>query len=116
PALGSPLETTSAQPTSSQPAATPITARPTSVTVLPSSCTTRPTQTYYSSSGCDINCPNQINCYADFAVTVPCGCKSVAVRPLTTTICATRSPCFQCHTGWGIATLFESCSATATAT
>ncbi|KAK3371479.1 hypothetical protein B0T24DRAFT_629192 [Lasiosphaeria ovina] len=63
PALGSPLETTSAQPNSSQPAATPTTARPTSVTVLPSFCTTRPTQTYYSSSGCDINCPNQINLF-----------------------------------------------------
>lgn len=75
---------------------------------MPDKCTTRPTQTFFSTgTGCAISCPTQINCFADYGVLVPCGCTSVAVRPVTTTICPPDTRCFQCYSGWGIVTQYE---------
>ncbi|KAK3946227.1 hypothetical protein QBC46DRAFT_402596 [Diplogelasinospora grovesii] len=104
---------------------------------MPESCTTRPTQTFYSTSGCDIACTDTAWCIMDCkppdpltrpytqlmvnndmkdAVTLSCGCTSVAVRPTTTTICPTKSNCQQCTTGWGIATIMQTgCSPAAVA-
>ncbi|SPQ27406.1 977c37c1-1276-4ba3-a131-d19713aef281 [Thermothielavioides terrestris] len=53
---------------------------------------------------------------ADYVV-LPCGCSRAAVSPTTVTICPTRSPCYQCTTGWGIATITDSnCPPSATPT
>ncbi|KAL2259475.1 hypothetical protein VTK26DRAFT_6844 [Humicola hyalothermophila] len=74
---------------------------------LPESCTYRPTATWFATSGCDLSCSMEIDCVADFAVVLPCGCDRAAVSPTTTTICPTRTPCYQCVTGWGIATVTD---------
>ncbi|KAK3315239.1 hypothetical protein B0H66DRAFT_337560 [Apodospora peruviana] len=87
----------------------------TPTTLMADSCTTRPTQTYYSTSGCAIDCPATINCTADEGLIIPCGCTSVAVRPVTTTICASRTPCLQCTTGWGLVVRSETDCPTASA-
>ncbi|KAK3901365.1 hypothetical protein C8A05DRAFT_16445 [Staphylotrichum tortipilum] len=77
-------------------------------TGLPASCTYRPTATWYATTGCDIACPTQPLCIADSFVVLPCGCTRAAVSPTTITICPTRSPCYQCSTGWGIGTITDS--------
>ncbi|KAK0635102.1 hypothetical protein B0T17DRAFT_30801 [Bombardia bombarda] len=92
------------------------TSTPTSLS-LAASCTYRPTQTFLSSSGCAFSCTATAQCTMDAALTKPCGCTSVVVRPVTTTVCPTRSPCIQCTTGWGIAIVSESpCPATTATT
>ncbi|KAK3368757.1 hypothetical protein B0H63DRAFT_515285 [Podospora didyma] len=70
------------------------------ITSLDASCTTTPTQTFYSTSGCALTCSTGF-CVIDAAVTVPCGCSSLEIRTATITICPTRTPCYQCYTGWG---------------
>lgn len=39
------------------------------------------------------------------AVTLGCGCTSMAVQPTTVTVCPTATVCTQCRTGWGIVTV-----------
>ncbi|KAM7185946.1 hypothetical protein V8F20_011586, partial [Naviculisporaceae sp. PSN 640] len=86
-----------------------------SISNMPERCTTRPTQTYLSASGCAITCGTQINCIADMGVVVPCGCTSVAIRPVTTIVCPTNTHCFQCQSAWGFHTQYETgCSGSAT--
>ncbi|KAK4190302.1 hypothetical protein QBC35DRAFT_449499 [Podospora australis] len=78
---------------------------------LPASCTTRPVATWYKTSGCEVNCNPTLNCIADFALVLPCGCTLATAIPTTTTICPTRTPCVQCQTGWGLITVTDpSCS------
>ncbi|KAL2116997.1 hypothetical protein VTJ04DRAFT_9165 [Mycothermus thermophilus] len=79
------------------------------VTDTPDNCVFRPEATWYKPTGCDIECTSTVPCIADAAVTVPCGCSSVQVKPTTTTLCPTHtSQCeTQCQTGWGIATFYE---------
>ncbi|KAH6847990.1 hypothetical protein B0I37DRAFT_415681 [Chaetomium sp. MPI-CAGE-AT-0009] len=57
-------------------------------------------------------------CIADAYVVLPCGCDRAAVAPTTVSRCPTASGnCFQCSTGWGIATITDSnCPPSATAT
>ncbi|KAK0711943.1 hypothetical protein B0H67DRAFT_472276, partial [Lasiosphaeris hirsuta] len=79
---------------------------------IPDSCTTKVTQTFYSTSGCELACSSGF-CVIDAAVTVPCGCSRVAIQTTTITACPTKTPCYQCYTGWG--TFFETASCEATA-
>ncbi|KAK4040567.1 hypothetical protein C8A01DRAFT_46122 [Parachaetomium inaequale] len=100
---------------------TSTTPTPTGPPTLPASCTYRPQATSYQTTGCDFTCPPQSAwCIADAYVVLPCGCDRAAVSPTTVTRCPTASAnCFQCSTGWGIATITDSnCppSATASAT
>ncbi|KAH8886954.1 hypothetical protein GQ53DRAFT_656990, partial [Thozetella sp. PMI_491] len=76
-------------------------------------CTTTETQTWYSTAGCNYTCSTGA-CYADAAVTLKCGCDRMQVVTRSTTVCATRSSCYQCTTGWGIATIKEACSSAPT--
>ncbi|KAK4667903.1 uncharacterized protein QC764_0110940 [Podospora pseudoanserina] len=69
-------------------------------TSLPDSCTFTGTQTFYSSSGCDLTCSTGF-CIIDAAATRSCGCSRVEIETVTTTVCPTRTPCYQCYTGWG---------------
>ncbi|KAK1753789.1 hypothetical protein QBC47DRAFT_415539 [Echria macrotheca] len=75
-------------------------------------CTSTATATWYSPTGCAVACSTTANCFAEMAVTVPCGCDRVSVVVSTTTVCAKASPCLQCHYGWGIATLRLPCPIT----
>ncbi|AEO71609.1 uncharacterized protein THITE_2021175, partial [Thermothielavioides terrestris NRRL 8126] len=120
PGMGSPA---CPAPSSSTPTATPSTSTSTSTSThagpetLPASCTYRPTATWYATSGCAIPCATSPFCIADDYVVLPCGCSRAAVSPTTVTICPTRSPCYQCTTGWGIATITDSnCPPSATPT
>ncbi|KAK4209534.1 hypothetical protein QBC37DRAFT_254003, partial [Rhypophila decipiens] len=71
--------------------------------LLPEHCTTRPASTRFSTSGCAITCSTlYTNCIADMGLIIPCGCTSVAVRPVTTYVCPSNKACFQCQTGWGL--------------
>ncbi|KAH6622909.1 hypothetical protein F5144DRAFT_344929 [Chaetomium tenue] len=111
PAMGSPA----------CPARSSTTPTPSGPSTLPASCTFRPQATTYTNDGCDFKCPPQSAwCIADAFVVLPCGCDRAAVAPTTVSRCPTASGnCFQCSTGWGIATVTDSnCppSATATAT
>ncbi|KAK0622640.1 hypothetical protein B0T14DRAFT_514190 [Immersiella caudata] len=83
----------------------------TTTTTLPASCTTTPTQTFYSSSGCALSCSTGF-CVTDAAVTIPCGCSKVAISPTTITVCPTKTPCYQCYTGWGTFFVTETCAPT----
>ncbi|KAK4119978.1 hypothetical protein N657DRAFT_649551 [Parathielavia appendiculata] len=99
------------------PATSSNTKQTSSTSGLPASCTYRPTATWFATTGCDIPCPTSPLCIADHFVVLPCGCSSAAVSPTTVTICPTRSPCYQCSTGWGIATITDSkCPPSPTAT
>ncbi|KAK0666523.1 hypothetical protein QBC41DRAFT_348701 [Cercophora samala] len=69
-------------------------------TSLPKSCTFTGTQTFYSSSGCGLTCSSGF-CVIDAAVTKSCGCSRIEIETVTTTVCPTRTPCYQCYTGWG---------------
>ncbi|KAK4201946.1 hypothetical protein QBC40DRAFT_48386 [Triangularia verruculosa] len=69
-------------------------------TSLPDSCTFTGTQTFYSSSGCGLACSTGF-CISDAAVTRSCGCSKIEIHTVTTTVCPTRTPCYQCYTGWG---------------
>ncbi|KAL2160275.1 hypothetical protein VTH06DRAFT_1448 [Thermothelomyces fergusii] len=84
----------------------------TSPSILPDSCTFRPTATKYQSTGCEFACPtttSSVWCIADAIVTKPCGCDRVVVSPTTVTQCPTVSAhCRQCSTAWGIFTVTES--------
>ncbi|KAK0639924.1 hypothetical protein B0T16DRAFT_432486 [Cercophora newfieldiana] len=91
----------------------PTTTTPTT-TSLPASCTTVPTQTFYSTSGCALKCATGF-CVRDDAVTIPCGCTSVAIHPTTITVCPTTTPCYQCYTGWGTFFVTQSCPSTGSA-
>ena len=99
-------------------------------------CTTTETQVWYSTAGCPVNCPTGLDCFADgksvyrilaqtllvdqlanylvtlllAAVMLLCGCDRMQVKTMTTTVCATASPCIQCATGWGIVTISQKCS------
>ncbi|KAK1833540.1 hypothetical protein QBC39DRAFT_345454 [Podospora conica] len=46
----------------------------------------------------------------------PCGCSRVEIQTRTTSVCPTKTPCWQCHTGWGGFFVTESCSTKATTT
>ncbi|KAK3681593.1 hypothetical protein B0T22DRAFT_472516 [Podospora appendiculata] len=84
------------------------------VSSLPDSCTFRPTQTFYSSSGCSLTC-NTGFCVVDAPVTVSCGCSRAPVEPTTVTVCPTKTPCYQCYTGWGTFLYTQSCTSSPTA-
>ncbi|KAK4221337.1 hypothetical protein QBC38DRAFT_492253 [Podospora fimiseda] len=84
-------------------------------TSLAKSCTFTGTQTIYSASGCALTCSTAF-CISDAAVTKSCNCPRVPVETVTTTICPTRTPCYQCTTGWGIFTETLSCTTTPTFT
>ncbi|KAK4244588.1 hypothetical protein C7999DRAFT_17179, partial [Corynascus novoguineensis] len=87
---------------------------PETITTYPDSCTYRPTQTFYSSSGCAHTCETGF-CIIDAPATVSCGCPTVFIETQTTTMCPTQAPCRQCYTGWGTFLYTELCaSATAT--
>ncbi|KAL2123508.1 hypothetical protein VTJ04DRAFT_3963 [Mycothermus thermophilus] len=77
----------------------------------PESCTFRPTQTYYSSSGCAITCDAGF-CIRDEPATISCGCPTVFIETQYTTVCPTTSPCYQCHSAWGTFLYTEPCSTT----
>ncbi|KAL1871564.1 hypothetical protein VTK73DRAFT_2028 [Phialemonium thermophilum] len=98
---------TTLPPTTTIPA-THLTTTAPSTSSLPDSCTFRPTQTIWATSGCAITCNHEF-CIYDAFVTLPCGCPSVRVQPTTTTLCPTQTGCIQCTTGWGIATVTETC-------
>ncbi|KAL1839397.1 hypothetical protein VTJ49DRAFT_1528 [Mycothermus thermophilus] len=84
------------------------------VTKYPDSCTYRPTQTYYATSGCSsISCDMGF-CVTDAPATVSCGCPTVWIETQYTTVCPTTTPCQQCYTGWGTFIVTESCGATST--
>ncbi|KAG7294247.1 hypothetical protein NEMBOFW57_004317 [Staphylotrichum longicolle] len=104
PAMGSPA----CPAPSSKTTQTSTTTSSSTSTGLPASCTYRPTATWYATTGCAIACPTQPLCIADAFVVLPCGCSRAAVSPTTVTICPTRSPCYQCSTGYGIATITDS--------
>ncbi|KAK4450952.1 hypothetical protein QBC34DRAFT_459338 [Podospora aff. communis PSN243] len=89
----------------------PPTTLTTTTTTLPASCTTTPTQTFYSSSGCSLSCSTGF-CITDAAVTISCGCSRVAISPTTITVCPTKTPCYQCYTGWGTFFVTETCPPT----
>ncbi|POS69341.1 hypothetical protein DHEL01_v212263 [Diaporthe helianthi] len=74
-------------------------------TRLPAYCTFRPTATVTATTGCPTTCTNAGMCIADAAVTLECGCPSMAVSPTTTTVCPTETVCRNCQTGWGIVTI-----------
>ncbi|KAH8771002.1 hypothetical protein F5883DRAFT_713543 [Diaporthe sp. PMI_573] len=75
-------------------------------TRLPAYCTFRPTATVTADTGCPTSCTNSGLCFADAAVTLECGCPSMAVSPTTTTVCPTATgSCRNCQTGWGIITI-----------
>ncbi|KAK3295349.1 uncharacterized protein B0H64DRAFT_395076 [Chaetomium fimeti] len=101
---------TTASPTSTVPVST-TTAD--TVTSYPDSCTYRPTQTFYSSSGCSHTCATGF-CIIDAPATISCGCPRVFIETQTVTVCPTHTPCQQCYTGWGTFLYTEAC-ATATA-
>ncbi|KAK4238979.1 hypothetical protein C8A03DRAFT_14595, partial [Achaetomium macrosporum] len=88
------------------------TASPT-ITSLPDSCTYRPTQTYYFSSGCAHTCATGF-CIIDAPVTISCGCPTVVIETQTVTVCPTATPCQQCTTGWGTFLHTEPCSTSST--
>ncbi|KAK4108122.1 hypothetical protein N656DRAFT_848963 [Canariomyces notabilis] len=83
------------------------------ITSYPDSCTYRPTQTYYASSGCAFSCSSQF-CIIDAPATISCGCPTVFIETQTVTVCPTKSPCWNCHTGWGTFLVTETCTSTAT--
>ncbi|KAK0717685.1 hypothetical protein B0T26DRAFT_302153 [Lasiosphaeria miniovina] len=85
---------------------------PLTTTSLAASCTYKPTQTFYSSSGCPLTCGNEF-CVIDAAVTIPCGCPRVDIQPTTVTVCPTQTPCYQCYTGWGTFLVTQTCPQTA---
>ncbi|KAK4464037.1 hypothetical protein QBC42DRAFT_140330, partial [Cladorrhinum samala] len=89
----------------------PTTTTTTEVTTtsLAKSCTFTGTQTFYSSSGCALSCSTGF-CVIDAAVTKSCNCPRVAIETVTTTVCATRAPCYQCYTGWGTFVVTETCT------
>ncbi|KAK0738745.1 hypothetical protein B0T18DRAFT_376660 [Schizothecium vesticola] len=96
--------------------ATTITPPPSPITTgLPASCTVEVTATSYSTSGCALKCATNF-CISDAAVVKSCGCSRVEIQTRTTSMCPTKTPCWQCHTGWGTFFITESCSTTATAT
>ncbi|KAK0630926.1 hypothetical protein B0T17DRAFT_235117 [Bombardia bombarda] len=78
---------------------------------MPESCIFRPTQTFYSSSGCALTCSSGF-CVIDAPVTISCGCPSVEITPTTITTCPTKTPCYQCYTGWGTFKETQSCPPT----
>ncbi|KAL2258403.1 hypothetical protein VTK26DRAFT_8292 [Humicola hyalothermophila] len=82
------------------------------VTSYPDSCTYRPTQTYYSSSGCALSCSTRF-CIIDAPATISCGCPTVFIETQTVTVCPTATPCWQCTTGWGTFIYTETCTSTA---
>ncbi|KAB5535356.1 hypothetical protein GE09DRAFT_358823 [Coniochaeta sp. 2T2.1] len=99
------------EPTSTtipKPTTTTKTPHTTSPTTLPASCTYKPTQTDWATTGCEIPCHPTGYCFADYALTLRCGCTRMQVQPTTTTICPTQTSCVQCATGWGIAIITES--------
>ncbi|KAI9149961.1 hypothetical protein HJFPF1_09708 [Paramyrothecium foliicola] len=68
-----------------------------------------------TADGCDYDCSSEFWCIADAAVELPCGCtRATRLVTETETACATNSDCFECQTGWGIATITEECTATPT--
>ncbi|KAK4187507.1 hypothetical protein QBC35DRAFT_356484, partial [Podospora australis] len=85
---------------------------PTTITTeratLDKSCTFTGTQTWYSTSGCDLTCSKGF-CIMDAAVTRSCGCPSIEITTTTITICPTRTPCYQCTTGWGTFSVYLPC-------
>ncbi|KAK4226979.1 hypothetical protein QBC38DRAFT_478969 [Podospora fimiseda] len=70
-------------------------------------CTYDVTATQFFTSGCPVNCKDygMDGCWYDMPVTIPCGCEYGDVNVITTTVCARQSPCVQCMTGWGFATV-----------
>ncbi|EAQ91564.1 predicted protein [Chaetomium globosum CBS 148.51] len=93
---------------------TPTTTTTDTITSYPDSCTYRPTQTFYSSSGCAHTCATGF-CVIDAPATISCGCPRVFIETQTVTVCPTQTPCQQCYTGWGTFLYTEPCgSATAT--
>ncbi|KAK2598344.1 hypothetical protein N8I77_011764 [Diaporthe amygdali] len=74
-------------------------------TTLAESCTFRPTATVTATTGCPTTCSNVGICFADYPVTLACGCARMAVQPTTETVCPTATACTQCQTGWGITTI-----------
>ncbi|KAK4155751.1 hypothetical protein C8A00DRAFT_13238, partial [Chaetomidium leptoderma] len=100
-------------PTSSSTTTTTTTDTDT-ITSYPNSCTYRPTQTFYSPSGCAHTCDTGF-CVIDAPATISCGCPIVFIETQTVTMCPTKTPCQQCYTGWGTFLYTDSC-ATATGT
>ncbi|KAK4160649.1 hypothetical protein QBC43DRAFT_219407 [Cladorrhinum sp. PSN259] len=78
-------------------------------TSLAKSCTFTGTQTIYSRSGCAVSCSTGF-CIIDAGVTKSCGCPSVAIETVTTTVCPTSTPCYQCYTGWGTFVYTQPCT------
>ncbi|KAK3902901.1 hypothetical protein C8A05DRAFT_15104, partial [Staphylotrichum tortipilum] len=100
-------------PTSTRSSSSSTKTNPTDIiTTYPASCTTRPTQTIYASSGCAHSCDTGF-CVIDAAATVSCGCPTVFISPTTVTMCATASPCRQCYTGWGTFIYTQPCMTSA---
>ncbi|KAK4215765.1 hypothetical protein QBC37DRAFT_117193 [Rhypophila decipiens] len=86
---------------------------PTTTTSLAASCTFTGTQTFYSSGGCNgLACETAGFCIIDAAATKSCGCDSLVIVTKTTTICPTKTPCYQCTTGWGTFIETQSCTST----
>jgi hypothetical protein len=80
-------------------------------------CTLTSTATYLASKseGCAYDCP--FDCIRDDAVFLPCGCTRAAkVVTETVTKCATASPCYNCHYGFGLVTVSASNCPTAAPT
>ncbi|KAL2265606.1 hypothetical protein VTJ83DRAFT_6706 [Remersonia thermophila] len=76
-------------------------------------CVFRPqgTWTLTNDPQCAFRCPTPNPfCIADAAVTLPCGCTNLTIRPTTTSVCATGpQDCrVQCSTGWGFITFTAS--------
>jgi hypothetical protein len=72
-------------------------------------CTVTSMATYFASKseGCDYDCP--FVCIRDDAVILPCGCTRAAkVVTKTVSKCATSSPCYNCHYGFGLVTVSQS--------
>ncbi|KAM7206141.1 hypothetical protein V8F20_002923, partial [Naviculisporaceae sp. PSN 640] len=89
------------------------TTKSSSTSRLPASCTFTGTQTYYSVGGCNgMTCETGF-CILDAAATKSCGCDKLVIVTKTTTICPTRTPCYQCTTGWGTFIYTQSCTSTA---
>ncbi|KAG6368550.1 hypothetical protein INS49_002763 [Diaporthe citri] len=79
---------------------------PTTIIEIPTrDCTFRPTATVTATTGCPTTCTPTGLCFSDAAVTLECGCTSMAVQPTTVTVCPTATVCRQCQTGWGIVTV-----------
>ncbi|KAH7327724.1 hypothetical protein B0I35DRAFT_138 [Stachybotrys elegans] len=78
----------------------------------PSSCIPTVTVTTHPGTefGCAFNCSSDF-CIMDRFATLPCGCTTAPwVATETLTACATRSPCWNCHTGFPWVTTDTACT------